>query len=209
MKKNFTLIELLVVIAIIAILASMLLPALQNAMVSARRTSCANNLLNLMKGVHAYVEESDDMVFPVFGLDNSTGANTPAWYNRQAFIESVGYIGKDFITVKIGRGVAVLEEVWPLCCASIGKPKIRNSVVYSYGMSYYSNFTQKFYATIQPSSTVLFADINNYPRLRAKIENPDELPSFRHGNSANFAFRDGSVRPYQSILQFTATLVLK
>jgi prepilin-type N-terminal cleavage/methylation domain-containing protein len=59
-RKGFTLIELLVVIAIIAILASLLLPAISRAKESGRKAKCSSNLRQIGIGMIIYADNSND-----------------------------------------------------------------------------------------------------------------------------------------------------
>ncbi len=92
MKQNhhaFTLIELLVVIAIIAILASMLLPALNQARERARQSNCLNSLKQQGTATAFYMDENDGFFYTGFKSDGTIDRSF-AWFRVMQ-----PYLGKD------------------------------------------------------------------------------------------------------------------
>ena len=183
---SFTLIELLVVIAIIAILAAMLLPALQQARERARTTSCANNLISIGKAISMYADDNGDFV----PAEPNTTARKP-WANDGTGTLAP-YLGTLHEPLEIGEVNATRRSRFS--CPAQGPAWAKTYMYNGYmqgedgGQSYFKY--RKRSSMPRPSRTFIVMCGNN---VRMFYGESSKL-AFRHNNSTNVLFVAGNVR---------------
>jgi len=220
-QQNFTLIELLIVIAIIAILAAMLLPALNKARGTAKKAACISNLRQVYLGIASYANDFGGLQPPARACSNDdSNINATQW---SYILQANNYLPK---FTPSGKNVLLCPS------ASDGESSFNDGRGYHLPGTYQSEsgyfrdyspnlFTWAYWdpwsATPKVSwgytldwirlgkypSKMLVADSSGGANIYNRGDGVINVARWRHQNGANFLYSDGRVTWFSGAPVFT------
>lgn len=214
MRKGFTLIELLVVIAIIAVLASMLVPAVSKALRTGREAHCKSNLHQLGVALVVYASSSNGRLVPYLGGDSHWVSSLAEVYGEVDSIRFCPEAGRR--ADDVGAGGA--KEAWNWALSDEGGSYGLNGFFYAdQGGAALCGSTpvEGFYNTLDEGTikSPLFADamwLDGWPAVRDRVPTSFTFPEVgecgtymgrfcidRHDFGVNVAFADSHVEKVQ------------